>query len=58
MYFCMGFFSESGTKRHWSGFGKDSGSEDENETAPQKRLRLAKEYLVALEKRGDVGDHF
>lgn len=29
--------------------------EEEEETAPEKRLRLAKEYLAQLEEEGEVG---
>ena len=45
---------ESGRKR--SGretFFMGSDSEDDHETAPEKKLRLAKEYLAQLEQTGD-----
>ena len=39
------------------GFGDYIDSEEEKETAPEKRLRLAKEYLSRLEEEGSIHVH-
>ena len=57
IYICLPIFffpSESGKKRPVKNkVWKDSDSEDELESAPEKRLRLAKEYLSRLEDSGN-----
>lgn len=44
---CSAFHSDEGGKRTELEF-----SSDEDETAPEKKLRLAKEYLANLEQEG------
>ena len=46
-------FSDLVSKHPRYAFGRESDSEvEEHETAPEKRLRLAKEYLAELETAG------
>ena len=57
-YSCSYLPSELERKRPRNAFARESDSDDEHETAPEKRLRLAKEYLARLEAAGmrDISD--
>ena len=50
--FCNLYRVAEGKAKKPKDFHDELGSEDEVETAPEKRLRLAKEYLARLEEEG------
>ena len=51
MYICRIIEGKAKGKRE---FGDHVDSDEEEETAPEKRLRLAKEYLSRLEEEGNT----
>ena len=51
-HICNPYRVAEGKAKKSKDFHDDLGSEEEVETAPEKRLRLAKEYLARLEEEG------
>lgn len=49
---CSLICSDTPQKRARYVFERESGSEEENETAAEKRLRLAEQYLSQLQEAG------